>query len=295
MEVLERVITGRTNRQVRRAVFELDTSGRDRLRSLLRAGNFEVAPSERIIDEVTARLLPGSTRLAVVSTLDSGIDSTIEISCQLAAQGFDVTPHLSARRVRDEAHLIWITSQMKSARISTALAVGGDGAPEGRFAEAADLIPALREAGVSIGIAGYPEGHAFLDSDELTESLLFKAPQADFIATQPCFQPERVLRWAAELRLRGCDLPIEVGVAGVVGGARLLEMADEIWVGTMRDPLPRPGAVYHPSNFLAGLVAPQAFDRLNIAALRVTTFGDVASSESWRQQLYDAAGQRQVV
>ncbi len=289
------MMSGRTNRQVRRSVAGLGPSGRERLRGLLRESSFELPPMPGAIAAVATRLIPSNVRLAVASTLESGINATVEISCELAGKGFDVTPHLAARSIRDEAQLAWIISQMTSTRISTALVVGGDGKPEGEFAEAAQLMPALRKAGVTVGIAGYPEGHAFLTADQLVESLLAKAPQAAFVATQPCFEPERVLRWAAELRLRGCELPIEVGVAGVVAGDRLREMADEIGVGPSRDALPRAGVVHHPSGFLAGLVGPDAFDRLNITALRVTTFGDVASTESWRQQLYDAAGQRQAV
>jgi len=289
------VITGRTNRKIRRSVAGLGTRGRKRLRSLLAESTLEIPPSPRVIDDVSTRLIPGAVRLAVASTLDAGMDSTIDVSCQIAAKGFAVIPHLSARGVLDEAHLAWITSQMSAARISSALVVGGDGDPVGKYTEAADLIPRLREAGVAVGIAGYPEGHAFLTAEQLNESLLAKAPQAAFIAAQPCFRPARVLRWAAELRLRGCELPIEVGVVGVVGGDQLWEMADEIGAGPSRDAFPRPGAVHHPSNFLAGLVGPEAFDRLSINSVRVTTFGDVASTESWRQQLYDAASERQAV
>lgn len=289
------MITGRVNRQIRRSVVGLESNGRDRLRTLLGESSFELPPTPRIIEDVSSRLVPGGARVAVVSTLDAGIDTTIDLSCELASRGYEVTPHLTARSVRDEPHWRWVLSQLTSARISTVLAIGGDGEPAGRFAEAADLIPALRDAGMAVGVAGYPEGHPFLTSEQLTESLLAKAPSASFIATQPCFVPDRVLRWAAELRLRGCELPIEVGVAGIVAGDRLREMADDIGVGPDRTALPRPGAVHHPSAFLAGLVGPEAFDRLNISAIRITTFGDVASTESWRQQLYDAAGARQAV
>lgn len=289
------MITARTNRKIRRAVVGLDSGSRVRLRTLLGHSSFELPPTPRVIDGVTSRLVPGGARLAVLSTLDAGIDATVDISCEIAAKGFEVIPHLTARSIRDDAHLGWIISQLSAARISTVLVVGGDGAPVGQYSEAAGLMPALVAAGFSLGIAGYPEGHPFLEPEQLTQSLLAKAPHAAFIATQPCFEPARILRWAAELRLRGCELPIEVGVAGVVGGDQLREMADEIGVGPSRHALPRLGAVYHPSSILTGLVAPEAFDRLNITAVRVTTFGDVASTESWRQQLYDAAGERQAV
>ena len=289
------MMTGRTNRQIRRSVADLSPSGRERLRGLLRESSFELLPMPGAIEAAATRLIPGNVRLAVASTLESGINATVDISCELAAKGFDVTPHLTARSIRNRAHLEWIVAQMASAWISTALVVGGDGEPEGDFAEAAQLMPTLREAGIAVGIAGYPEGHPFLTPDQLVKSLLAKTPEAAFVATQPCFEPDRVLRWAAELRLRGCELPIEVGVAGVVASDVLREMADDIGVGPSRRELPRPGVVHHPSNFLAGLVGPDAFDRLNITAVRVTTFGDVDSTESWRQQLYDAAGQRQAV
>ncbi len=137
------MITGRTIRRIRRSVAGLDSKGRERLRSLLRESSFELPPNPRVIDDVHTRLIPGGVRLAVVSTLDAGIDFTIDISCHLAAMGFDVTPHLTARSVRDEAHLEWITSQMSAAGISKALAVGGDGDPTGKYSEASDLIPAL--------------------------------------------------------------------------------------------------------------------------------------------------------
>lgn len=288
-------MTGRINRQIRRSVLGLSGDGRERLRRLLAQSTLELPPTPEVIADVSSRLVPGSARLAVATTVESGIEATIAASCELAARGFDVTPHLAARSVRDESHLAWMISQMKSAWISSVLVVGGDGDRTGNFAAASDLIPPLRQAGLRIGIAGYPEGHPLLGTDELTGLLLTKAPDAGFIVTQPCLEADRVLRWAAELRLRGCDVPIEVSVVGVVGRYELWEVADDVRLGHYRQALFRGSSVYHASGFLSGLVAPDRFDQLDIAAMRITTLGDVDSAESWRQQLYDASGDRQAV
>ncbi len=289
------MINGRINRQIRRSVLGLSGDGRERLRALLAQSSLELPPTSDVIADVSSRLVPGSVRLAVASTVESGIEATIATSCELAAKGFDVTPHLAARSVRDESHLSWIISQLKSAWISSVLVVGGEGDRIGSFDAASDLIPQLRQAGMRIGIAGYPEGHPLLEPDKLAGLLLSNAAHADFIATQPCLEADRVLRWAAELRLRRCDLPIEVGVVGVVGRYQLWEAADDVRLGHYRQALFRGSSVYHASEFLTGLVAPDRFDQLDILAVRITTLGDVDSTESWRQQLYDASGDRQAV
>ncbi len=287
--------TGRINRQIRRSVLGLSGGGRERLRSLLANSVLELPPTASAVVDVADRLVPGSSRLAVAATVESGIEATIGVSCELAALGFDVTPHLAARSVRDETELRWIVSQLKSAWISSVLVVAGDGEPTGIFVAASELIPSLRQAGLTVGIAGYPEGHRFLDPARVNEWLLAKATRADFIATQPCLEPDRVLRWAAEVRLRGCNLPIQVGVVGVVGRFELWESADDVGLGRHRQALLRGSSIYHASDFLTRLVEPDRFDQLNISGVRVTTFGDVASSQSWRQQLYDASGDRQAV
>jgi methylenetetrahydrofolate reductase (NADPH) len=78
----------------------------------------------------------------------------------------------------------------------------------------------------TLGIAGYPEGHPLIDDARLAEALEQKAPYADYITTQLCFEREPVLRFARQV-----DLPVIVGLPGIVDPKRLLEISVKVGVG----------------------------------------------------------------
>lgn len=159
----------------------------------------------------------------------------MEFALRLGELGHQVTPHLAARAIRDEAHLDALLAQLENAGMDEVFVIGGDnGEPAGRFSSAGELLPLIRQQphGVrTIGIAAYPEGHPLIDGATLDRVLEEKSALADYMTTQMCFDPGTVLDWLRSVRRRGIALPVLIGMPGVVDRKRLLEISMRIGVG----------------------------------------------------------------
>ncbi|HZT44819.1 MAG TPA: methylenetetrahydrofolate reductase [Gaiellaceae bacterium] len=189
---------------------------------------FEVMPFARAVEE--AGQLPEPVRLTVTCSPKHGLDHSIEVGTELRSLGHAVTIHFAARMVRSRDHLDEALGAMADAGIDDAFVVGGDSPePLGPYASAVEIVPRVAEhprRPATIGIAGYPEGHPLIDDAALVDALAAKAPYADYLTTQLCFDPEAILRFA-----RGVDLPVLAGVPGLVDPARLLEISLRVGVG----------------------------------------------------------------
>jgi methylenetetrahydrofolate reductase (NADPH) len=194
---------------------------------------FEVLPFPSA--EKEAARLPESARLTVTSSPRHGAGQTIDLAIALKALGHSVTPHLAARLVRDRDHLGILLRQLETAGIDELFVIGGDiHTPVGEFSSADELLPLIRERphGVRrIGIAGYPEAHPLIDRAVLDAAFERKAAIADYVTTQMCFDADALLRWIRGLRDRGIELPVLIGMPGVVDRRRLLEVSIRIGVG----------------------------------------------------------------
>ncbi len=194
----------------------------------LEPARFEVLPFARSLEE--AAQLPEKVRLTVTCSPKHGLDHSIAVGKELRALGHAVTIHFAARMVRSREHLDGALDAMADAGIDDAFVVGGD-APEplGPYATAVEIVPLVAEhprRPATIGIAGYPERHPLASDAALAEAIAAKAPYADYLTTQLCFDPEAILRFA-----RGVDLPVLAGVPGLVDPARLLEISLRVGVG----------------------------------------------------------------
>ena len=194
---------------------------------------FELLPLES--SEREAARLDEPVRLSVTCSPKHGPDRTIEIACALAALGHTVAVHLAARMVRDRAHLDGMLADLAQAGVDDVLLIGGDAShPYGPYESAADLLPVLAEhpqRPAEIGIAGYPEGHPKIDEGRLAETLEQKSAHATYITTQLCFDADTLIGWLRETRARGLELPVLVGLPGVVDRRKLLEVSMRIGVG----------------------------------------------------------------
>lgn len=284
--------TRHLTKRIGRAVAATPDGARTALRVLLSKARYEVMPTSTVVEEIRARLAPGAVPIAVTCSSKVGVDPTVWVTDELVAAGFDVTVHLSARQVRSERHLREILDRLSQRHVTRAIVLGGDGEPTGDFGSADELMSALASLPSSLtelGIAGYPEGHPFIDNDELTEVLLVKSKSADFVATQICFDPVSVFSWLSEMRLRGMQLPVEIGIPGIVPIEPLRRIVEEIGVGSSRGVLKSVRGLYDPTPFMVGLADQATLDRLGVSGLHVSTFNRVKETEDWRQALYDAA------
>ncbi len=216
---------------------------------------------------------------------------------RLCSHGLRAVPHLSARLIRDEAHVWAIATRLQALGVEDVFVVGGDVAvPVGPFDSAAALLAAFARLGVTfprIGVAAYPDGHPRIDAATLHRALLDKQRYADYLVSQVCFDPRRVRGWIGDLRRRGVGLPLHVGLPGIVNPARLLRVARRIGV------VDSGRFVGRHAGLVAGLFGPRRFDpdrfvdalrpvladpALRVAGLHVYTFNEIAATERWRRR-----------
>ena len=204
-----------------------------RVARLLTTPRYEVIPVRGIEDKV--RALPAGSRVTVTASPAHGQARTIDVAERLAASGYEVIPHLSAKMTGGRRELAAFVDRLAAAGIAEAFVVGGDvSPPAGPYHEAGDLLDEL--AGLDhpftrIGIGGYPEGHPLASDDRLLEALRRKQPHAAYVVTQLCFDAGVLGEWMRTIRAEGVDLPVVVGLPGVVERRKLAEISLRTGVG----------------------------------------------------------------
>ena len=150
---------------------------------------------------------------------------------RLSAAGYAVTPHLSARLVRDPGHLEELVRRLRSAGVNDLFVIAGDiREPAGHFEDAAALLSAmgeLRERFAEVGISGYPESHHVISDESTIEAMFEKEPMATYIVSQICFEAEVIATWVRRVRDRGTFLPIWIGVPGAVDNRKLVRISED--------------------------------------------------------------------
>ena len=264
------------------------------LARVLRAPTFELVPLKNALDQA-AFLPPGSTVSVTVSPT-KGIEATVALAEQLQARGFRAVPHLSARMVRDRAHLAELIAWLEGAGVDRAFVVGGDAKEPGDFPDGLSLLRAMAEIGHplrEIGIPAYPQGHAFIADGALLGALHAKVPFASYMTTQLCFDPAAIGTWLAARRAEGIGLPVHLGVPGVAEPQRLLAISARIGVADTHRflvkntrfiaRLIRSGGFYRPDGLLEGLAPTAADPAAGIVDLHLYTFNAVGLTERWRK------------
>jgi len=241
--------------------------------------------------------LPPSSIVTVTGSPRKGIESTLDLSEQLAAHGFKVVPHLMARLVRSRDHLHQILERLADHCMEEVFVIGGDvPVPAGPYDSAGSLIAHLFEMTnrpKRIGIAAYPEGHPLISSSKLMEALREKQRLADYMVTQICFDPATIMRWLAGMREQGINLPVYLGIPGVLKRKKLLEISLRVGVGDstrfltnhvgmvarlLRSP------IYSPDSLVTRIIALARDSDLAINGFHIYTFNQCQATERWRQK-----------
>jgi methylenetetrahydrofolate reductase (NADPH) len=176
------------------------------------------------------------------------------------------------------------------------LVAGDPPVPAGPFADTMALLQTglFEGHGIqAIGIAGHPEGHPAMDAEQCWAALETKRDEitrrgmATLIVTQFGFDPDPFIAWLEELRARGIDAPVRIGVPGPAGIKTLLRFAAHCGVGASASVLTKYGISI---TRLLGTAGPDALvDRL---AARLTPahgpvrlhfypFGGLARTVEW--------------
>src|SRR5262249_34322420 len=227
-----------------------------------------------------------------------GLEAMLLVVERLSSAGYAVTPHLSARLVRDAGHVEELVSRLRSAGVDDLFVIAGDvREPTGQFAGAAALLSAmgeLREHFSEVGISGYPESHHMISDDATIEAMFEKEPMATYIVSQICFEADVIGTWVRRVRDRGTFLPIWIGVPGAVNRRRLLEISRRIGLGESARFLRAHGEwvrrfararVYTPTSLVRELGPLVADPSTRVAGFHIYTFNELERTEEWRRRL----------
>jgi methylenetetrahydrofolate reductase (NADPH) len=277
----------------------------DGVSTLLAEPRFELMPFDSFGEQMEH--LPDGAEIAITTSPSLGLDATLEWSERATDRGFEVVPHIAARYVRDEEHLAEIAGRLAEAGVTDIFVPGGDREePVGKFDSAYEVLAALDDSEYEfeeVGITGYPEGHDFLDDRTLAEAMAKKEPYATYIVTQLCYDSDAVIEWIEEIRARDVELPVEVGIPGVMKYQRLMEISQKVGVGDSVRFLRKTTGIlgfarqlvgsrgkYTPDDLIEGL-APYADDPdYGIRGVHVYTFNQTPDTEDWRRRTVGGDG-----
>jgi methylenetetrahydrofolate reductase (NADH) len=263
---------------------------------LLSTPRYEVLPTEDV-EELVLGHVPQDVTITITASPRRGIEATVSLAERLAARGYQVVPHISARLIKDQAHLKEVLERVVALGRADAFVVAGDAKePAGEFPDSVALLEAIQAQphGLrEIGITGYPERHSFIEDDLTIQAMWDKRRIATYIVSNLCFDPRIVKKWVARVRRRGVQLPIHIGLAGVADPAKLLRVSTRIGLADsarflrghsnwfMR--MVQPGG-YDPERFATGLLPDLAVPDRKVAGLHFFTFNEIQATERWRQE-----------
>lgn len=201
----------------------------------------EAAPAMAPETPVAVTFLPGES-----------LEARIEAARTVRALGFEPMPHFSARRLESgDDFEAYLAAVVREAGVTRCFIIAGD-PPEaaGPYTDSMSLIRtgAFERAGIkAIGIGGHPEGHPNMTPDQCFDILIAKCAEieargmAPLIVTQFSFDAAPVLSWLAELRTRGINAPVRIGIPGPAGIKTLMRFAARCGVGASASVLTKYG------------------------------------------------------
>jgi methylenetetrahydrofolate reductase (NADPH) len=245
----------------------------DTIAEALRRPRYEMIPL-RGVEEAVVEHVPKSIKLTVTASPKKGIEETLRLAERLSGRGYEVAPHISARLVRDEAYLEDVLGRLRGAGIKDAFVIAGDAdEPAGKFEGAAALLGTMAEIGhplEDVGISGYPESHPLI-SDETTIQAMY----------------DKIRR----VRNRGVELPIYIGIPGVVNTTKLMRISGSIGLGESARFLKKYGnrffrmllpGRYSPDRLVKDLTPSLMDPRCKVNGFHIYTFNEVGKTEAWR-------------
>ena len=255
----------------------------------------EVIPVPKI--EQKLETISRDTHLAITCSPTKGVDETIELSEILVDMGFNVTPHVAAKCVTNESHLVSIVEKLQEKGIESIFVPGGDKPePAGDFKNAYELLNCLNSIDhkiKNIGIAAHPEGHPDIEDEVLIKELQKKKNLATYIVTQMCFDADLLGDWLCDINERGIDLPVWVGLPGVIERGRLLRTSLRIGVGDSLRFLRKKTQVaselmksstYYPDRLVTDISEYEKINQTNLAGYHIYCFNQIEISENWRNE-----------
>lgn len=280
------------------------SSDRDAMRDLVEHLHYEIVPMKSI-DQAIADL-PANAHVSVTCSPAKGIAATQEYTDWLLALGHRPVPHFAGRLVEGPEHAAALARWTRERELPEVFVIAGDAPqPNGPYEGALPFIQDFLGAdpGVSrLGITGYPDGHSLIDGDEVARQLhakqevLADAGVGGWISTQMCFDEAMIRTWIERERAAGIQLPIRLGVPGVVDRTRLMTMGTRLGIGASMRYLAKNRSTvmqlmsptgFDPTDMVVAFASDA--DRLGIEALHSFTFNAVADTRSWQEAVIAGA------
>ncbi len=280
----------------------IDTPGADPAAALLQDFSLEMTGKDVPALEEAAAVIPPGTRINVTFLGNEDLGMRVAAARAVREHGFVPVPHLSARRLRSQDELEeFLAALAEAGAAEHVFVVGGDPeTPLGPYEDSLSVIRTgvLQRHGVrGVGVSGYPEGHPGIDDATLWSALTDKTAAIreqglePEVITQFGFDPDPVLEWLAEVRRRGVDAPVRIGVPGPAGVKRLLGYARRFGVGTSAGIVQKYGfsltnllGTAGPDRFLRELAAghdPAVHGRVLV---HLYTFGGLRATAEWTRE-----------
>lgn len=273
----------------------LDTTVSEALDRVLADPTFELIPLKNAREQAAA--LPRGATASVTASPGKGIEATVELAIELERAGLSAIPHLSARMIRDRAHLSELLGRLSDAGIDRAFVVGGDADEPGEYLDGLSLLRAMADLGrlpSEVGVPCYPQGHPDIPDETLLQALRDKAPLVHYMTTQLCFDANAIGAFVAARRAEGNPLPVKIGLPGVAEIPKLISISARIGVkdaskfilknARFVGALLRSGGIYRPTALVEKLAPLIADPTADILGFHVYTFNNVPATVAWRDQ-----------
>jgi methylenetetrahydrofolate reductase (NADPH) len=263
---------------------------------------YEIVPLKSLDTQIAH--LPAHARVSVTASPAKTLEETLDTCARLLDLGHRPIPHLAARMVGDADHTRTLATRCRSLGLREVFCIAGDAEVPGKYADAMAFLREFLDVSSgdidAVGVGSYPDGHAFIPPHSLRVALLEKqelfleAGVAGHASTQMCFSSESIRSWLRTERAAGIELPVHLGVPGVVDRSRLLSMGMRLGVGNSLRYLKknRGGVVrlfastgYNPSNLIDPLAAD--FEALGITGIHTFTFNQVEATHAWQRSVLD--------
>jgi methylenetetrahydrofolate reductase (NADPH) len=191
--------------------------------------------------EAAPMIRPG-TQIAVTFLPGEEMSQRVDAAKLVRELGFEPIVHLSARRLTSEAELdTYLADITREAAVKRVFIIAGDPPEaEGPYETSLQIIESglLEKHGIEIvGVGGHPEGHPNNSPAELWDWMERKLAavrahgMTPLVVTQFAFDDDAIVEWVGEMRRRGIDVPVRLGVPGPAGIKRLLGFAKRCGVG----------------------------------------------------------------
>lgn len=254
--------------------------------------------------EAAPFIRPG-TQIAVTFLPGEEIAQRVEAAVLVRELGFEPIVHLSARRIESEQQLDdYLRDITTKAGVKRVFIIAGDPAePEGPYSDSLQIIETglLEKHGIEIvGVGGHPEGHPNNTPAELWDWMERKIAavrthgMTPLVVTQFAFDDDAIVAWVAEMRARGIDVPVRLGVPGPAGIKRLLGFAKRCGVGASANVMKKYGISLTnllgsagPDKLVASLDAKLNQEDHGRVRLHLYPFGALKASAEWINA-YDA-------